>query len=286
MFTIIQRLLTASALFFVALTCAAQSAESALAKVKEKGVLRVAVYKDNFPYSYLEKGQMQGLDVDLARALSEQLGVGLSTMNLTASDEAMSDDLRNAIWKGHYLGGGTADVMLHIPIDALFAEENDQVKIFGAYYREQVMIMRDTTRIADLEDLLVFVDQPIGVELETISALFLNRAEQGRLMNSIQHYRSFPAACSALLNGEVAALMAHQAQLEACVRAQPERFELSHVPSPVRLLSWVVGMAVKTGNDALRDALSQALTELKQNGELAAIYAAHGVTYIEPPVID
>jgi ABC-type amino acid transport substrate-binding protein len=283
--TMIQRLLIASALCLATLTSTAQDT-SALAQVKEKGVLRVAVYKDNFPYSYLEQGQMRGLDVDLARALSEQLGVGLSTMNLTASDEAMSDDLRNAIWKGHYLGGGTADVMLHVPIDALFAEANDQVKIFGAYYREQIMIMRDTAHIPELDDLLVFIEQPIGVELETISALFLNRAEQGQLMNNIRHYPAFTTACSALLDGEIAALMAHQAQLEACVQTQPERFALSNVPAPVRLLSWVVGMAVKTGNDDLQKALAQALTELKQNDKLAAIYAAHGVTYSEPPAID
>jgi hypothetical protein len=32
--------------------------------------------------------------------------------------ENMDDDLRNMVWRGHYLGFGPADVLLHVPVDA------------------------------------------------------------------------------------------------------------------------------------------------------------------------
>ena len=272
-------------LLMLALSGRAQQA-SALAQIKEKGVLRVAVYKDNYPYSYLEQGQMRGIDVDLARALAKHLGLGMSTMNLTASDESMSDDLRNAVWKGHYLGGGTADVMMHVPVDKEFAQENDQVLIFAPYYREEMLIAHDHTRVPDVSSLLVFIKEPIGVELATFADTFLSMAERGRLVSKLRHYANFRLACQALKEGEIAAVLAQRAQLEACFKDDSEQFRLSMVPTPVKLLSWPVGMAVKENAADLKNALSDALSELKRSGTLAALFEAHGVTYVEPPPIE
>ncbi|MBN4842033.1 transporter substrate-binding domain-containing protein, partial [Citrobacter braakii] len=48
-----------------------------LARVRANGVLKVAVYKDNPPFSSGPAGAMTGLDVSLAQALARQLGVSL-----------------------------------------------------------------------------------------------------------------------------------------------------------------------------------------------------------------
>ena len=252
-----------------------------LAEVKEQGVLRVAVYKDFPPYSYLKGGSMQGIDVDIARALAERLGVGLSTMNLTASDEAMEDDLRNAVWKGHYLGGGVADIMMHVPVDTEFAAKNDQVLIFGPYFREQIAIAHDRERIPQMNNLLIFTREKVGVELETIPDMYLSRAERGRLVHNVVHYRYIEQACEALKNGETAAFMAPLAQLEDCVRDN-NRFEISPVPARVGLFSWLVGMAVKSGNGDLAVAVADALSNMRADGSLKAIFARHGISYTVP----
>jgi hypothetical protein len=44
----------------------------------------------------------------------------------------MGDDLRNMVWRGHYLGYGPADVMLQVPVDKFLA------------HNPQVMILRPT----------------------------------------------------------------------------------------------------------------------------------------------
>ena len=44
-------------------------------EIRERGVLRVAVYKDFPPYSYREGARYRGTDVDLARAIAERMGL-------------------------------------------------------------------------------------------------------------------------------------------------------------------------------------------------------------------
>lgn len=258
------------------------SQAGSLEEVLEKGTLRVALYRDHAPYSYTEGGRTVGLNVDIARALAERLGVSMSIMPLTASDEAMEDDLRNAIWKGHYLGGGTADVMLHVPVNDDFAEENDQVIIFGAYLREEMAIAHDLERIPRLSTLMFFISEStIGVELETIGDMYLTRAEGGRLMQNIRRFRTREGACEALLAGEVNAFMAPRLQLEHCLQGN-ERFAVSQVPVAVGLFAWDVGMAVKEDYPELASALEEALQGLREDGTLDEIFAAHGLSPADP----
>ena len=94
-----------------ALACACAApvwAAPNLDDLKAAGGLRVALYRDFPPYSWQEAGEMRGIDADLARAIGRELGLKVTFMPLTPADD-VDGDLRNAIWKGHYLGGGTAD---------------------------------------------------------------------------------------------------------------------------------------------------------------------------------
>ena len=47
----------------------------------------------------------------IAGALARSLGLALSLLPFNA-DENMNDDLRNMVWKGHYMGYGPADMMI------------------------------------------------------------------------------------------------------------------------------------------------------------------------------
>jgi len=87
-------------------------ADDAFAKIKKSGVLKVAVYNDFAPFS----AGGNGIDIDLADALAKKLGLAVSLLPFPAGDD-LGDDLRNMVWKGHYLGYGPADVLLHVPVD-------------------------------------------------------------------------------------------------------------------------------------------------------------------------
>src|SRR5215207_7122063 len=106
-----------------------------LERVRERGALTVGIYQDMPPFHSGGKG----IDVELAQALAESLGVRLSLLPFHA-DENMADDLRSMVWRGHYLGYGPADVLLHVPVDRPLMEANPRVTIFGPYCRERVAI--------------------------------------------------------------------------------------------------------------------------------------------------
>lgn len=66
------------------------SSAATLERIRERGTLTVAVYQDMPPFHVPGKG----IDVEIAQALAESLGVKLSLLPF-AADESMSGDLRN-----------------------------------------------------------------------------------------------------------------------------------------------------------------------------------------------
>ena len=84
-----KRILAAAVLAALAGAHGATAASAdALDNVREKGVLRVAVYKDFPPYSYTDtEGRMTGLDVEIGKALAAKMGVAMADgMMLTFND--------------------------------------------------------------------------------------------------------------------------------------------------------------------------------------------------------
>lgn len=260
----------------------AYAAEEAASLVQQTGRLRVAVYKDFPPYSFQEKG----IDVDIARALASKLGLELELAWFPGDDD-MGDDLRNMVWKGHYMGTRPADVMMHVPVDDHLAKANDKVRIFAPYALESVAVARDPRKVQALNGsaavaLEVFTREKVGVEGGTLADSFLLGALNGRLRDQVAHFRSVNAAIEALRSGEVSAVMAPRGELEAALGDQgPQpRFTVDAVRMPeLRIQNWAVGMAVKADNEALEKRLSSAVAELQKEGVIDKIYARYHVTH-------
>ncbi len=249
-----------------------------LADIQSKGQIKVAVYKAFPPFS--DNGK--GIDVDLAAALAEKLGVKPSMMWIEA-DESVEDDLRNAVWKGHYLGGGTADVMMHVPTDPEFMKRNDEVKIFSPYYTEQIEVLRSVKSIPTLPNLEVFAREKIGVELETVSDIYLLSAFSGRLRSNVVHFRSPAIAVKALRDGEVAAVMAPRSELDASLGPAKDGYKVSQVPMPdLAIQGWKLGLAVKDDNTELAAVLEKAMRQMLADGTIERIFKKHGIGYRAP----
>lgn len=265
-----------------ALPARADEPDDRLARIKQAGRLRVAVYNDFPPYSFDGKG----IDVELGRALAERLGVQpeISWFN---ADEDMNDDLRNMVWKGHYLGTQPADVMLHVPLDRHFAQQNDKVRIFAPYHVETLALARIPSRVPEPSGsaavaLDVFTREKIGVEMASGSDAFLLGVLNGRLRDNVVHYRSVALAAAGLRAGEVAAVMAPRAELEAAL-ASDRAYPLSPVRMPeLRTSHWPLAMAVKSADGTLAEALAAALVGLQQDGTVARIYQRYGITHQLP----
>ena len=253
----------------------------ALDDIRSKGSLRVAVYNNFAPYS----NQGKGIDVELAEALGKHLGLATQVVGYNA-DEDMDDDLRNMVWKGHYLGAQPSDVMLHVPVDSYLQGKNDKVKIFGPYHLETIAVAR-VQRISPIRGsaataLEVFTREKIGVEGRSLADAFLLGVLNGRLRENVMHFTSVAGAIDKMKAGEIAAVMGPRSEIEVALGKDP-RFVIEAVQMPeLKINNWPLGMAVKAEENALAETLAGALRELQRNGTVAAIFARHGVTYLQP----
>lgn len=261
----------------------AEEGESALDRIRERGVLEVAVYTNFPPFSYRdEKGRIVGIDADIARAIAKSLGVAAAIRSVGA-DESMGDDLRNNVWKGHYLGGGVADVMLHVPYDAAFAKENDRVIFVAPYYREQVVVAVEKGQGANLDPLEYFSREKVGVELDTLTDFYLLTAYNGQIRNQVVHFPNIGKAVVALKKGDLAGVAGPRSEIEFALADNYTDYAVGPVQMPgLRNSGWDLGVAVKQGNDALAQAVEKAMTELRQKGSLNEIFAQYHSTYQLP----
>lgn len=279
------RLLAVLLASLFALSVQAEDEVSTLSRIKEKGVIEVAVYENFPPYSYLEKGRAAGVDVDIAKALAAKLGVSAS-LRLIGADETMEDDLRNNVWKGHYLGGGVADLMLRVPYDSDFGRMNDHVRLIAPYHREQIVVALNPSFGARESALEVFTRQKVGVELDTLADFYLLSAMDGKIRDNVVHFTNVREAASALLKGEVAGVMAPRSELEAGLGEHLGDFSVGPLQlTGLRESGWNVGGAVKADADDLAAALEQAMQSLRTEGELSRIFQHYGLTYQLPSVL-
>ncbi|MGL6157469.1 MAG: substrate-binding periplasmic protein [Ralstonia mannitolilytica] len=269
-----------------AVFAAAAPAHADMAKILASGSLKVALYKGLPPFSGNVGDQFEGIDVALARALSRQMGLSTALLPFDASDDSMSDDLRNMVWRGHYLGYGPADVMLHVPVDPAFIRENPQVLIFAPYHREEFVLAYDRERIPQVSRFDDLVGQATGAEGGSAGANALLSTGQGLLRDKVKIYADADAALRALFSGEIVAAMVTRAQYESALKAQGQpaaRFAVTQLQSPLLpARGWAIGMAVKADQRTLAQALEEALNALRASGELQRIFAQYGVSMVAP----
>jgi polar amino acid transport system substrate-binding protein len=263
----------------------AQTELSDLARIRASGSLKVAVYKDNAPFSDGPANNVQGLDVSIAAALARQLQLKLSLLPFDAG-ENMNDDLRNMVWRGHYLGYGPADVMLQVPVDKYLMQKNRQVLILAPYMRQQLVLVHDTRRIAEVGSPDDLKGLPLAAERGAGAASALMGYGGGLLRTQVGIHNSGELAVQAVVDGKAAAAYVTRAQAEAVLsRTEPR-------PGQIRLgtlalggvpeTGWPVGMAIKAEHKELGQALEAALQAMRNSGELLAIFQQHGLTLTAP----
>jgi ABC-type amino acid transport substrate-binding protein len=264
----------------------AQTELSDLARIRASGALKVAVYKDNAPFSNGPAADIKGLDVSLAEALARQLNLKLSLLPFDAG-ENMNDDLRNMVWRGHYLGYGPADVMLQVPADRFLANGNPQVTIMAPYMRQSNALLLDTRRLASVSAPEDLRGLPLAAERGAGAASVLMGYGGGLLRNQVSIYPSGVEAAEAVIDGKVAAAFVSRAQAEAALfqrKAPGSQYQIArlNLNNGIADTGWPVGMAIKASHKDLGAALDTAMKALRESGELLAIFKQHGLTLTAP----
>ena len=250
----------------------------AIEKIRARGTLSVAIYQDMPPFHVAG----QGIDVELAQALASALDVKLSLLPFQA-DENMGDDLRNMVWRGHYLGFGPADVLLHVPVDRPLMSDTPQALIFAPYYRERVVLARRLDRLPQMETLSSLGDAKVAVAGKTLAGWLMIGADNGAYRGQLDTQPKDGAeAARALQRGEVAAAAGLASEMESVLHGDA-RFAIAPLPSVrIQRNGWAVGMAVKKDATDLAQALQASVNALVQGGRLQKMFEGGHVAWQAP----
>lgn len=255
----------------------AQTEAPALERIRARGRLVVGVYNELPPFSV----NGEGIDVDLARALCKALSLDLSLLPFTAG-ENMDDDLRNMVWRGHYLGFGPADVLLHVPVDAPLMRNNPRVNIFAPYYRERLVMARDVKRVPKGEALADFAGQKIAVAGQSLAGWLMIGADGGGWREQlVTTWKDGAAAARALASGDVGAAAGQMSEIES-VLAGDARFVIEPLPVPRMRDGWAIGCAVKRESTDLAQAVQGAINTLATSGDIGRIFAKAKLSWRAP----
>ncbi len=256
------------------------------------GVLKVALYDSFVPYSQHHDGRSSGIDVLLAERLAKGLGVQLEIIWMVPG-ETLDDDLRNYIWKGHYLRPNQlADVMLRVPYDRdYFSKRNElgeqvnaQVVVFAPYQRERWQVAYDSRRLQEVPSIAVFAYHLIGVEVDSVPSFYMGSVFGGRMSGNLRHYSSVAKAFAAMDVGEVDAVMAMRGEIDGLMHVQhnPQLRLAQNAYPEMGQQAWDIGMAVHESNRQLAYALEETFDGMIRSGEMARLYADLGLQYELP----
>ena len=257
-------------------------------EIIESGFIRVGVYKDFPPYSWVDNGKPAGIDVHVAEEIAKGLNLDLKLHWITP-DENLEDDLRNNVWKGHYLGGGVADVMLRVPYDREYSLMRDdigelvheQVVMLAPYQSERWQITFNNKKLDRVSTVAVFQYHPIGVEIDSLPAFYMTSALNGRFRNNTRHFHSILQAFDAMLAGDVDAVMGMQSRISWLQgnSGKPNiKLAENGFPTMGKQL-WDIGIAIKHTNRQLGYAVGDILEEQVLSGKLEQWFNSQNIVY-------
>ncbi|MEM7491380.1 MAG: transporter substrate-binding domain-containing protein [Pseudomonadota bacterium] len=248
--------------------------------IQARGFITFAVYEDFPPYSWEEGGRPHGIDVEIAQLIAADLAVE-PRFDFVDAGETLEADLRNNVWRGPIAGGAVSNVMMRVPYDSRFACRVEQVVFTGQYASEAIAIAYDRAAYPDDPPTpAYFRFDTVAVENDSIADFYLTAFAGGQLSANIRRHPTMAAAMAALAAGEVNAAMGPRAQLE---HSASKTVAVHQPPLPGFAVGrWTLGVGVHFAYRPLAYSVDDAIWAALDDGRIAAIHAAYGVTH-QPP---
>lgn len=234
-------------------TTAAESAEETAAAEATKaagGVLIMGTNAEFPPYEFREGDKIVGIDVEIAQAIAEKMG-----MTLEIEDMAF-DAVIPSVTAGK-IDFGAAGMTV--------TEERKQSVDFTDTYATsaQVIIVKNDSDITNLDAL---TGKVLGVQLGTTGDILAGDIEGA----TIERYNKGMEAVQSLKQNKVDAVVIDEATAKAFVVNNDDIKILEE-----KLTNEDYAIAVKKGNTELVNSMNEAIKELKDSGKLDEIVAKY-----------
>lgn len=227
-------------------------AQSALASVQSLDTLRVGTVFNAYPFSWLnERGEVEGYEADVLRALAVDLGVAIEFVQVTRQN---ADD---------FLRSGRVDLLAGQQVHTRDREE--QFDFTHPYYvNYEMMVVLTDAPYRTLADL---AGQPVAVAIGSRSERALRHwSLQSGITYDIRTFFTESAALDALAAGEVAGMVG---SLDSLRRAGRQGMRLIDEP----VLTEYYALVIRRYDANLRNLLNRSIQRLKASGRLESIFA-------------
>ncbi|HFU3804786.1 TPA: transporter substrate-binding domain-containing protein [Streptococcus suis] len=223
----------------------------------ERGVLRVGVKQDvpNFGYKNPDTNKFEGMEIDIARKVADELGVDIEFTPVTAQT------------RGPLLDNGQVDMVI-----TTFTITDERKLLYNfttPYYTDAVgFLVNKDSGINDIEDL---DGKNIGVaQGSNTRTLISELADKYGLDVSYTELGSYPELSVSLRAHRIDAFSVDQSILSGYVSSKSQLMDYSFSASNY-------GIATKLSNTELNDYLNSLIEEWTADGSLQAIYDANGL---------
>lgn len=214
--------------------------------VSTAGVLKAGVDLKTPPFGGAEKGQQAGLDVDVAAALAEKLGLSVKYVDVSPSDAATA------------LADGKVDVVLSVPLSATSLSA---MSLAGSYVTDGPALFVATESTASIEPSLT-LDSALPAKIaaqEGSESYWILSDEFGS--EAIVTFPTLREAFDALTSGEVE-MVAGDALVGAYMTRDTPTIQIAGQLAPASPLA----VAVAAENTTLGEAVRVALDDLAAGG--------------------
>ena len=220
--------------------------------VRHAGVLKVATFDGNPPFGFVDTKthQLEGLDVDYARAIADRLGV---TLKLVPTNPANRMPL---------LISGKVDLVL--ANFTISPERVQQVDFSIPYFSsgQQFIVRKGTLTSPELLN-----HWRVGVDKGTVNeAVLREKFPKAKVIA----YDDTPFAFAALRNGSVQAITQDGSKLLGLLASVPDRDQ--YEVSALTLSNDLIGAGIPKGEAALKKEVDNALLSLEKSGQAQKIY--------------
>jgi len=230
---------------------AAGPAGDDLARVKQAGVLRVGVKVDTPPFGFKRGDTLAGFDIDIADALSQQMGLKDVTFVPVTS--------ANRLQK---LQAGEVDCV--IASMTITRSRGRDVDFTIPYFQDgQALLVKGDSAVQSYLDL---AGKKVGAVKGSTSAANLKQVTPDA---EVVTFDSFATLVAGLESGKVEAITSDQLILQAL--AQGAKTKGLRIAGD-RFSTEPYGIAVRENQSELRDALDEALQGIWENGRWQLIY--------------
>lgn len=205
------------------------------------------------PYEYLEGDEVVGVDVEIAKAIAEELGLELYI------DSMNFDGIIPAVQSGK-ADFGAAGMSV--------TEDRKKQVDFSVEYAEssQVILTHVDSDIEAVEDLNGKV---IGVQMSTTADLEYNTDDYPEI--EVDSFKKYSEAAMELSNKRIDAIVLDSIPAEALVGQHPDEFRICDEV----LFTDTYAIAVQKGNTELLETINKILTQMMEDGKIEEYTQQH-----------